>query len=497
MNLNNSITRALLGDRRRWLALIVVCFGQLMIVLDSTIVNVALPAIQRDLHFSQANLTWVVNAYLIAYGSLLLLAGRAGDLVGRKRVFLAGVAVFTVASGLDGLAPDSTALIAARLLQGVGGAMSAGVILALIVTGFPKPEERAQAMSIFMFVIAGGGSLGLLAGGTLTQLINWHWIFFINLPIGVGTMLLGWWLIEENEGLGLSRGVDVAGSILVSAAMMLGVYAIVTAAEMGWTSVHTLGFGAAAILLLATFFVVEARIENPIMPLRILRLRSLTGASAARALVAIGMFTTFFLGALYLQHVKGYSAFGTGLAFLPSTLALAMLSLGISARLMRSFGPRALLIPGLATITVALVLMATMDQNAGYFPGIFGAYLLFGIGAGMSFMPLTTIMMAEIPAADAGIASGVGNVTMQVGAALGLAALGTISSDHTRTLVGQGQSLVSALTAGYQLGYSIAAACVAVGLLIVIFVLRTPSQARTVLTYSRSAQATPEEAEAA
>jgi EmrB/QacA subfamily drug resistance transporter len=474
MNSNISTTRARFGDRRRWLALVVICFGQLMIVLDSTIVNVALPAIQRDLHFSQANLTWVVNGYLIAYGSLLLLAGRAGDLIGRKNVFLAGVAVFTVASGLDGLAFDSTTLIAARLLQGLGGAMSAGVILALIVTGFPKPEERAQAMSIFMFVIAGGGSLGLLAGGTLTQLINWHWIFFINLPIGVGTMLLGWWLIEEHEGLGLSRGFDVAGSVLVSAAMMLGVYAIVTAAEMGWTSVHTLGFGGAATVLLATFFVVEARVENPILPLRILRLRSLTGASAARGLVATGMFTTFFLGALYLQQVKGYSAFDTGLAFLPSTLTLAVLSLGISARLMRSFGPRALLIPGLATITIALLLMATTDQSAAYFPGIFGSYLLFGIGAGMTFMPLTTIMMADIPAMDAGVASGVGNLTMQVGGAFGLAALGTISSDHSRALVAQGQSIAGALTAGYQLGFGIAAACVAAGLVIVLLVLRTP-----------------------
>lgn len=473
-----TLTQAPSGDRRRWLALVVICFGQLMIVLDSTIVNVALPAIQRDLHFTQANLTWVVNGYLIAYGSLLLLAGRAGDLIGRKRVFLAGVAVFTVASGLDGLAVDSTTLIAARLLQGVGGAMSAGVILALIVTGFPKPGERAQAMSIFMFVIAGGGSLGLLAGGTLTQLINWHWIFFINLPIGVGTMLLGSWLMEEHEGLGLSRGVDIAGSILISAAMVIGIYSIVTAAEIGWTSAHTLGFGGVALILLATFFVVEARIANPILPLRILRLRSLTGASAARGLVAIGMFTTFFLGALYLQHVKGYSAFNTGLAFLPSTLTLAVLSLGISARLMRSFGPRALLIPGLATITVALLLMATTDQTAAYFPGIFGAYLLFGIGAGMTFMPLTTIMMSDIPAMDAGIASGVGNVTMQVSGAFGLAVLGTITSDHTRTLMAQGQSLAGALTAGYQLGFGIAAACVATGLLIVVVVLRTPSAAR-------------------
>ena len=491
MKINYSTAEPRFGDRQRWLALVVICFGQLMIVLDSTIVNVALPAIQRDLHFTQANLTWVVNGYLIAYGSLLLLAGRAGDLIGRKRVFLAGVAVFTVASGLDGLAADSTTLIAARLLQGVGGAMSAGVILALIVTGFPKPEERAQAMSIFMFVIAGGGSLGLLAGGTLTQLINWHWIFFINVPIGVGTMMLGSWLIEEHEGLGLSRGVDVAGSILVSAATVLGVYAIVTAAEMGWTSVHTLGFGGAAILLLATFVVFEARIQNPILPLRILRLRSLTGASVARGLVATGMFTTFFFGALYLQHVKGYSAFNTGLAFLPSTLALAVLSLGISARLMRTFGPRALLIPGLATITVALLMMATTGQSADYFPGIFGAYLLFGIGAGMTFMPLTTIMMSDIPAMDAGVASGVGNVTMQVGGAFGLAALGTISADHTRVLMAQGMSLAGALTSGYQLGFGIAAACVATGLLIVVVVLRTPRAAR------RREELTPDEVETA
>ncbi len=474
MKLNYSTAQPRFGDRQRWLALVVICFGQLMIVLDSTIVNVALPSIQRDLHFTQANLTWVVNGYLIAYGSLLLLAGRAGDLIGRKRVFLAGVAVFTVASGLDGLAFDSTTLIAARLLQGIGGAMSAGVILALIVTGFPKPQERAQAMSIFMLVIAGGGSLGLLAGGTLTQLINWHWIFFINLPIGVGTMLLGSWLIEEHEGLGLNRGVDVVGSLLVSAAMVVGIYAIVTAAETGWTSTHTLGFGAAAIVLLASFFVVEARIANPILPLRILRLRSLTGASAARGLVATGMFTTFFLGALYLQHIKGYSAFTTGLAFLPSTLTLALLSLGISARLMRSFGPRALLIPGMATITLALLLMATTDQNTAYFPGIFGAYLLFGIGAGMTFMPLTTIMMADIPTTDAGVASGVGNVTMQVGGAFGLAALGTISSDHTHALLAQGHSVAAALTAGYQLGFGIAAACVAAGLIIAVVVLRTP-----------------------
>src|SRR5713101_4454936 len=458
---------ALRPDPRRWLALIVVCFGQLMIVLDSTIVNVALPSIQRDLHFSQADLTWVVNAYLITYGSLLLLAGRAGDLIGRKRVFLAGVVVFTVASVLSGFAQSPTELVVARFLQGAGGALSAGVILALIVTGFPKPVERAQAMSIFTFVIAGGGSLGLLAGGLLTESINWHWIFFINLPIGLATFVAGVRLIDETDGIGIGRGVDVTGSILVTAAMVLGVYAIVTAATFGWTSPHTLGFGGAAAGLLVAFLVFESRLENPILPLRILRLRSLTGASAVRAMLATGMFTTFFLGALYLQHVKGYTAPGTGLAFLPSTIA------------------------------VALALMATADSGAGYFPGIFGSYLLFGIGAGMSFMPLMTIMMAEVPMADAGVASGVANVSMQVGAALGLAALGTISADHSRSLAAQGASVVSALTGGYQLGFAIAAVCVATALVLVVVVLRSPVRVRVQRPMTSPEPANEDESEAA
>jgi EmrB/QacA subfamily drug resistance transporter len=466
---------AIRPDRRRWLALVVICFGQLMIVLDSTIVNVALPSIQRDLRFTPAELTWVVNAYLITYGSLLLLAGRAGDLIGRKKVFLAGVVFFTAASVLSGFAQNSAELVIARFVQGAGGALSAGVILALIVTGFPKPGERAQAMSVFTFVIAGGGSLGLLAGGLLTEWINWHWIFFINVPIGIATFAAGVALIDETEGIGLGMGLDIWGSVLVTGATVLGIYAIVTTAEFGWASTHTIGFGAAAIGLLAAFFVLESRLENPILPLRVLRLRSLVGASAARTMLATGMFTTFFLGALYLQHVKGYSAFGTGLAFLPSTAAIGVLSLGISARLMRTFGPRALLIPGLMTITTALVLLATSDQHAAYFPTIFGGYLLFGIGGGMSFMPLMTIMMAEVPSADAGIASGVANVTMQVGAAFGLAALGTISADHAKALTAQGQSVLSALTSGYQLGFAIAAACVAAGLLIVVVALRSPA----------------------
>jgi EmrB/QacA subfamily drug resistance transporter len=477
MKIHRSLYETPVSDRRRWLTLVVVCFGQLMIMVDATIVNVALPAIQRDLHFSQANLTWVINAYLITYGSFLLLAGRAGDLIGRKKVFLAGVALFTVASVLSGLTQDALMLVAARALQGLGGAFSGGVIIALIVTEFQKPHERAQAMSIFTFVIAGGGSIGLLAGGMLTQMINWHWIFFINLPIGLATLLLGWWLIENSEGAGLSRDVDIAGSILVSAAMMIGVYAIVTAADYGWGSAHTLGFGAASVLLLVAFFVLESRIKNPIMPLGILRMRSLTGASAARALVASGAFTAYFLGALYLQHVKGYDAIGTGLAFLPQTVALGVLSTGITARLMRTFGPRAVVIPGMLIFAVSMVILSTLDAHSTYFPGIFGGYLLFGIGAGMSFMPLLTIAMAQVPAAEAGLASGIANVTMQVTAATGLAAMSTIATNRVAALVAQGQPLATALAGGYQLGFMLAAGCIAVALLVVLVVLRRPAAA--------------------
>src|SRR5438094_828399 len=285
---------------RRWAALVIVCFGQLMIMVDTTIVNVALPYMQRDLGFSPANLTWWVNAYLIAYGSFLLVAGRLGDLIGRRKVFLAGVFLFTVASIGSGFAQGADHLIVGRFLQGLGGSLSAGVIIAIIVTEFQKPVERAQAMSVFTLVIAGGGSLGLLAGGFLTQWVSWHWIFFINVPIGILTLVLGVWLIDENEGLGLSHGVDIPGAVLITAALMLGVYGIVTAADYGWTSAHTLGFGGASIALTAAFVLLESRLRNPLVPLRVFAIRSLTGATAARALLFSGLFTNFFVGALHL-----------------------------------------------------------------------------------------------------------------------------------------------------------------------------------------------------
>jgi EmrB/QacA subfamily drug resistance transporter len=449
------------SNLRRWMALVVVCFGQLMIMLDSTIVNVALPWIQVDLGFSEANLTWVVNAYLIGYGGFLMVAGRVGDLIGRRKVFLAGVFLFTVASVGSGFAQSADNLIIGRFLQGLGASISAGVIIAIIVTEFQRPAERAQAMSVFTLVIAGGGSLGLLAGGFLTQWLNWHWIFFINLPIGVATLILGAWLIEENEGPGLSQGVDVFGAILITAGLMLGVYGIVTASTYGWTSLHTLGFGGAAIALTALFVLTQSRLRNPLMPLRILAIRSLTGATAARALLFTGLFVNFFVGALYLQHSRGYGAFQTGLAFLPVTLTIGVMSSGLAARLMARIGPRNLLMAGLATIIGALTILSNAGPATGYAPVLLAAYVLLGAGAGSSFLPLLTISMSEVPVADAGLGSGFSNVVMQVGGALGLASITSISTANA-----QGYGV-------FQMAYALAAICVAASLVVVVAVLRT------------------------
>src|SRR3954471_3276107 len=317
-------------DRRRWAGLIVVCLAQLMIVLDVTIVNVALPSIQHDLHFSQASLTWVVNAFLVTFGSLLLLAGRLGDLLGRRRVFLAGVTVFTLASLLCGVAPSAGALIAARLLQGVGAALQASVILAIIITEFPEAAERARAMGAYVFVSVAGGSLGLLAGGLLTEALSWHWVFFVNLPIGLATFALGRALIRADSGLGFGHGVDWLGSLLVTASLMSGIYAIVEATSHGWLSTAVLQFGVLAVLLMAAFLMLESRIANPIMPLRVFRLPGLMNASVVRGFLVTGMYSTFFLGTLYLEQVRHYSAFQTGAAFLPWTLTVAVLSQGVT-----------------------------------------------------------------------------------------------------------------------------------------------------------------------
>jgi EmrB/QacA subfamily drug resistance transporter len=465
---------ALLSQRRRWLALIVVCLAQLMNALDATIVNVALPVIQTDLHFSQANLTWCVDAYLVTFGSFLLLAGRLGDLLGRKRVFLSGVAIFTLASAACGLAHDQVVLIVARFVQGIGGAVSSSVIVAIIVSEFTDPLARARAMSTYIFVAVGGGSIGLLLGGVLTQTVDWHWIFVINLPIGLAAIVLGQALIRDNPGIGLSQGVDVLGSVLVILALMLGIYAIVEAPAQGWASLRTLGFGGTSIVLLVLFALVQSRSSNPILPPRILRLRGLGTSSAVRGLAATGLFASFFFSALYMDRVLGYGPLQTGLAFLPQTLAVGALSLGVTARLVQRFGPKRCTAVGLLTMLIAMVMLGAADEHTRYVPLLFVAFGLIGIGGALSFMPLLTIALAEVPVADAGVASGIVNVSMQLSAALGLAVLGSVATDRTRALAEQGLAPGLALIGGYQCAFSITAVCCAVGLLAALVLLPGP-----------------------
>jgi EmrB/QacA subfamily drug resistance transporter len=459
------------SDSRRWATLAIVCLAQLMIVLDVTIVNVALPAIQQDLHFSQGNLTWVVNAFLVTFGSLLLLTGRIGDLVGRKRVFLAGLVTFTAASLLCGVAPSPGALVGARFLQGIGAAAQASVILAIIVTEFPEAVERARAMSVYVFVSVAGGSIGLLAGGLLTEALTWHWVFFVNLPIGVATFALGHALIRADKGLGLGHGVDWLGSLLVTASLMSAIYAIVEATSRGWTSLQVLGFGALAAVLMAAFFALEARIQNPIMPLRILRVRGLIDASLVRGLLVTGMYSTFFLGTLYLEHVRHYSALQTGAAFLPWTLTVAVLAQGITARLVDRFGPVSVITGGMASAIAGLLLFATVGPDTAFFPTIFLACFAIGLGIGTAFMPLLTLAMADVPVEDAGLGSGITNLSQQIGGALGLAVLSTIAANHTKAL-SDDHGPTSALIGGYQLAFLVGALAIGTGIVLAFALLR-------------------------
>ena len=472
MNVALTAVPSLSADRRRWAALFVVCLAQLMIVLDVTIVNVALPSIQRDLGFSQASLTWVVNAFLVTFGSLLLLAGRLGDLIGRKRVFLGGVVTFTVASLLCGVAPSEGTLIGARLLQGIGAAAQASVILAIIVTEFPAAAERARAMSAYVFVSVAGGSLGLLAGGVLTETLSWHWVFFVNLPIGAATFALGNVLIRADRGLGIGQGVDWLGSLLVTASLMSAIYAIVQATTHGWISSQVLGVGGLAIVLMAAFLTLEARIANPIMPLRVLRLRGLVSASLVRGVLVTGMYSTFFLATLYLEHIRHYSSLQTGAAFLPWTLTVAVLSQGITARLVARFGPLPVLTTGMATAAAGLLLFATVGPDTAFFPTIFFASFAIGLGIGNAFMPLLTLAMADVPAADAGLASGITNVSQQISGALGLAVLSTVAANHTKGLLADGHGLESSLIGGYQVAFVAGAVTIAAGIVLAFYLLR-------------------------
>jgi EmrB/QacA subfamily drug resistance transporter len=459
-------------DRERWVALVVLCVGVLMIILDGTIVNVALPSIQSDLGFSQSTLAWVVNAYLIAFGGLLLLAGRLGDLIGRRRIFLAGLTLFTVASLLCGLATSQEVLIGARFLQGAGGAMTAAVILGMIVTMFPEPGEQARAIGIYSFVASAGASIGLLAGGVLTEAINWHWIFFVNVPIGVATALAARRVLAHEDGIGLERGADIPGAVLVTGSLMLGVYAIVGAADHGWGSAQTLLLGGTAVLLLAGFVAREATAAHPLMPLRIFRSRTVAGANAVQGLMVAGMFSMFFLGALYLQRVLDYQAIEVGLAFLPVALGIGTLSVGASARLIMRVGARATLVPGLVFMAAGLLLFRRVPIDATYLRDVFPVMVLLGVGAGLAFPALMTLAMSGATPEDSGLASGLVNTTQQVGGALGLAVVATLSANRTDALLGSGESTNAALLGGYHLAFGVGAGLVILAIGLAVTVLR-------------------------
>jgi EmrB/QacA subfamily drug resistance transporter len=462
------------SERNRWIALYVLCVGMLMIVLDATVVNVALPSIQNDLRFTQSSLAWVVNAYLIAFGGLLLLAGRFGDLIGRRSVFMAGLIVFTVASLACGLAQSQEVLVIARFVQGVGGAMTSAVILGMIVTMFPQPREQARAIGVYGFVASAGGSVGLLAGGVLTQSINWHWIFFINVPIGIVTGIMASRLLSHDEGIGLSAGADLPGALLITSSLMLGVYTIVKpAAEHGWGSGEALELGAISLVLLAAFIVRQARAANPLMPLRIFRSRNVSGANVVQALLVAGMFGMFFLGALYLQRVLGYDALQIGLAFLPATIVMGILSLRYAEKLIMSFGARTTLIPALSLIAMGLLLFSRAPVHGSYLVNVFPVMILLGLGIGGSFPALMTLAMSGATREDAGLASGVVNTSAQVGGALGLAVLATLSATHTKDLQASGSSHLAALTGGYHLAFVIAAGLILIAVAVSALVLRS------------------------
>ena len=486
-------------DRNRWIALYVLCGGMLMIVLDVTVVNVALPSIQDDLGFSQSSLAWVVNAYLIAFGGLLLLAGRLGDILGRRSVFLAGLGVFTVASLLCGIAQSQGLLVGARFVQGIGGAMTSAVILGMIVTMFPQPRDQAKAMGVYAFVASAGGTVGLLVGGVLTQSINWHWIFFVNIPIAIATAILAVRLLDRDEGIGFGEGADIPGAVLITSSLMLGVYTIVKpAADYGWGSGRTLGLGAAALGLLVAFVVRETTARNPLIPLRIFRSRNVSGANVVQALLVAGMFGMFFMGALYLQRVLAYDALQIGLAFLPATLVMGTMSIRYSERLIMRFGARKTLFPGMALIAVGLALFTQAPVDGGYVRHVLPVMILLGFGIGVCFPALMTLAMSGATPQDAGLASGLVNTTAQVGGALGLAVLATLSTTRSNHLLDGGQATASALTSGYHLAFLIGAVLVVAAIVVAATVIQPEEQAvEQVATEAAPASAEPVCSEAA
>jgi EmrB/QacA subfamily drug resistance transporter len=455
-----------LEGRKRWLALYVLCFGDLLIVLDSTIVNVALPSIQADLGFSEASLAWVVNAYLLTFGGFLLLGGRLSDLFGRRRLFLLGLALFTLTSLACGLAGSQEFLVVARAVQGFGGAIVSVVALSLIMTIFTDPAERAKAMGIFGFVLSGGGTAGVLLGGVLTDLFAWNWIFLVNLPIGIAVFLFSLSLLPNDTGDADDRRLDIAGAVTVTAAVMLGTYAVINGNDNGWTSGVTLGLLAGAVALLAAFITIEARVGSPLVPLGLFRLRNIRVANAVGALMAAAMFGWFFLAALYLQLVLDYSPLEVGLAFLPTTLVMGFESIALSDRLVMRFGIKPPLVIGLTFFTIGLLWFTQAPADGEFVADVLPGMILMGIGGGITFNPLLLAAMGDVEPAEAGLASGIVNTAFMMGGALGLAVLVSVADSRTDSLRSGGDGPLEALTGGYHAGFFVAAAFAAVGALL-------------------------------
>jgi EmrB/QacA subfamily drug resistance transporter len=457
----------ILDSRTRWLALLILCLGDLMIVLDVTIVGVALPSIRSDLGFTESTLAWVVNAYLIVFGGFLLLGGRLGDLFGHRRLFLAGISLFTLASLACGLATSQEVLVGARAIQGLGGAIVSAVALSLMMMLFTEPAERAKAMGIFGFVAAGGGSLGVLLGGILTDVLDWHWIFLVNVPIGVAVVALTLKVIPGERAAAVAQRLDVAGAVTVTTSLMLAVYAIVNGNEVGWTTVRTLGLLAVAAGLFVTFLVIESRISSPLMPLGLFRIRNLAFANVVGVLWAAAMFAWFFLSALYLQLVLGYSPLEVGLAFLPGNLIMGVLSVAVSARLVMRFGVRLPLAAGLGFAAVGLLLFARAPVDGNFVVDVLPSMMFLGIGAGIAFNPVLFAAMSDVEPSEAGLASGFVNTSFMMGGALGLAVLASLAASRTETLSASGDGPLVALTGGYHAAFLVgalfAAAAAAVG----------------------------------
>ncbi|MEU0449162.1 MFS transporter [Streptomyces tendae] len=454
----------------RWTALVVLCTGALMTILDGNIVTVAMPAVQRDLGFTGPGLAWVVNAYLIPFGGLLLLAGRLGDLVGRKRMFTAGLALFTAASVLCGVATGREVLVAARAVQGVGGAMTMAVVLGMVVALFPEPRERARAIAVFSAVGAAGGALGTFLGGALTEALSWHWIFLINLPIGVAAWAAAVRVLAPDEGAGHGRGVDYPGAALVTGALMLTVYTITGAGGPG--AVTTVLLSLAALALFVAFGVRQARAARPLLRLRLFRSRLLTGANAVQVLMVATMYGFQFIGALYLQRVLGYGELATGTAFLPAPVLIGVLMLGLSARTIGRFGAYRVLLAGLVLIVVGMALLSRAPVDGGYLTDVLPPMLLLAAGFAAAMPALTGLAMSGAREEDAGLASGLFNTTQVVGGSLGLAALSALAAARTDGLLGRGSAAVTATAEGYQLAFRVAAVVATGALVLAAVVLR-------------------------